>query len=212
MGTAASLCVRPERAGWGCPSFPGVPAVRGCAQECGARLRAPPPAGMPPATGARNARGCCNVMVTGGFAPQRGTGGLSVGCVWDVIEDVREAGRGVFAEMEVRGRGQGCRAEGWEAAPPARRAGLVSALPTPGASGSRLRHSAQDRLADIRCFSGSRVKIHIVRGSFGVGFPAGVCGSRALCGVRAVQGIPRMVAGPRRLQFLPGSCFAPQPA
>lgn len=41
MGTAASLCVRPERGGMGMP-FPGVRAMRGCAQECGARLRGPP--------------------------------------------------------------------------------------------------------------------------------------------------------------------------
>lgn len=50
MGTAASLCVRPERCGMGMP-FPGEGAVRGCAQECGARLRGPrcwPRAGMPP--------------------------------------------------------------------------------------------------------------------------------------------------------------------
>lgn len=70
-----------------------------------------------------------------------------MGCVSDVIKDVWEAGRSVFAEMEVRGRGlgcrgrvpgrglgcrAGCRAGGWDAghgvwvaAPPARCAGLV---------------------------------------------------------------------------------------
>lgn len=36
-------------------------------------------------------------------------------CAWDGIKDVREAGRGVFAEMEVRGRGLGCRTEGCDA-------------------------------------------------------------------------------------------------
>lgn len=92
MGTAASLCVLPERRGMGMPLPRGAGRAGLCAGMRGAAAGTPaagrrreclPPS--PPAMGARRAaRGCCNVMMTGGFAP-RARSQAAEGFPWDVF-------------------------------------------------------------------------------------------------------------------------------
>lgn len=109
VGTAGrSLCVRPERCGMGMPC-PGLCAgMRGAAagtpagMNASCRGRLPSPGDVAMSWWQRR-------------SPSPSKRGASVRCAWDGIKDVREAGRGVFAEMEVRGRGLGCRTEGCDA-------------------------------------------------------------------------------------------------